>query len=259
MPNWKQIDKVYKGTTFLERIYLGSEQVWPVLAPKSIDVKTMPSKVSYAVGERLSLSGIKVDAVYNGDYRDDVTSQCSFSPANNTVLSSAGVTTVTVSFTEKGVTRTTSFTVAVTSSSSFSANDLASTWTPSTLTLGIAELNTQTQRQEHSWLSASSALVVNDADGTGTIEYSTDYSYEPSKTVTLDENNEYTLTAEDLPDLGTYDDPGGRYVFDGWTLELDPIILTPGVSIRFSADESYIVTLRAQWTWEPEPEPEEDE
>ena len=76
------------------------------------------------------------------------------------------------------------------------------------------------------------------------------------RVVPHDENNDYTHTAEDLPELEPYSEPGGQYVFDGWTLELDPNILTPGVSIRFSADESYIVTLRAQWHWEMTPDDE---
>lgn len=259
MPNWKQIDKVYKGTTYLERIYLGAEQVWPVLAPKSLSIERMPSKVSYTVGERLNLSGIKVEAVYAGYYTDDVTSQCSFSPANNTVLSSAGVTTVTVSFTEKGVTRTASFSVAVTSSSSFSSNDLASTWTPSTLTLGIAELNTQTQRQEHSWLSANSSLVVNDASGTGTVVYHSDYDQPVPTTVPLDSDDNYTFTDETAPDLGTHEDPDGEYVFNHWYYYAsgDEQTVAAGDTVQFSAP-GYTIELYAVWEYTPYPDQNEE-
>lgn len=262
MPNWKQISAVYKGTTYLEKIYLGSEQVWPVQAPKSLAI-TPPTKVSYEVGDRLDLTGIVVTAIYAGAYTDVVTSQCTFSPANRTVLSSAGVTNVTVSYTEKGVTRTATFSVAVTQSSSYSSNDLSTTWTESSLTLAIEEQNTQTQRQTHTWLSADSSLVVDDNSGTGTVIYHSDYNQPGAVTVTLDEDDSYTFTEETAPDLGTYEDPDGEYVFNHWYYfnGVDEQTVGAGGAVQFSAPD-YTIELYAVWEYtpyppEPDPEPEE--
>ena len=49
-------------------------------------VLTSPTKTSYTAGETLDLTGIAVKAKFSDGTEEDVTSECTFSPANGTVL-----------------------------------------------------------------------------------------------------------------------------------------------------------------------------
>lgn len=49
-------------------------------------VLTSPTKTSYAAGEALDLTGIAVKAKFSDGTEQDITSECTFSPANGTVL-----------------------------------------------------------------------------------------------------------------------------------------------------------------------------
>ena len=49
-------------------------------------VLTSPTKTSYTAGENLNLTGIAVKAKFSDGTEQDVTSECTFSPANGTVL-----------------------------------------------------------------------------------------------------------------------------------------------------------------------------
>ncbi|MCL1808917.1 MAG: bacterial Ig-like domain-containing protein [Clostridiales bacterium] len=79
---------------------------------ESIDVTTPPTKTVYVQGESLNLAGLVITATYNNDSKKAVTGYTT-SPANGAILSTAGNPTVNVSYTESGVTRTTTFTVRV--------------------------------------------------------------------------------------------------------------------------------------------------
>ena len=68
-----------------------------VLAYSSITVTTMPTKTSYTQYETLNLSGLVVTGT-SGLQTKNVTSMCTFSPSANSVLSTAGTQTVTVTF-----------------------------------------------------------------------------------------------------------------------------------------------------------------
>lgn len=76
-------------------------------------VITKPTKLAYAQGEILDLSGIVVRAYYDDGSSEIVTSDCVFSPADGTVLNTVGDQAVSVSFTDNGKTVTTSFNVQV--------------------------------------------------------------------------------------------------------------------------------------------------
>ncbi|MDR0461673.1 MAG: bacterial Ig-like domain-containing protein [Nitrososphaerota archaeon] len=87
-------------------------RIHPVL--ESIAVTNLP-KTNYIVGEALDLTGMIVEATYsNGDTcvlaADDYTTV----PVNGGVLIAVGSQTITVSYTEKGVTETDSFEITVT-------------------------------------------------------------------------------------------------------------------------------------------------
>lgn len=79
----------------------------------SISVSTMPTKTVYTSGDELDLTGVVITALYSDSATADVTSSCTFSPADGDVLSTTGTQSVSVSYTESGTTKTTSFNVGV--------------------------------------------------------------------------------------------------------------------------------------------------
>lgn len=79
----------------------------------SIAVTTMPTKIVYTEGETLALGGLVVTATMSDATTKVVTTTATKSPAAGTTLSAVGTQTVTVTYTEGGVTRTTSFNVTV--------------------------------------------------------------------------------------------------------------------------------------------------
>ena len=78
-----------------------------------ISITTAPTKTTYYKGESLDLSGMVVTATFNSGATEEVTSLCTSNPASGSALSSYGTVTVTVTYTENGVTKTASFTVSV--------------------------------------------------------------------------------------------------------------------------------------------------
>jgi len=89
----------------------GSSSIATTLS--SISVDAIPNKSSYSQGETLDTSGLVVTAHYSDSSSSDVTTSCVLDPSNGSTLSTAGTTTVNVSFTEGGLTKTASFTVNV--------------------------------------------------------------------------------------------------------------------------------------------------
>ena len=71
-----------------------------------------PTMTTYTVGESLDLTGLVVIATYDDGSSKEVTGYVT-SPADGTVLDTVGSQTVTVSYTEGGVTMTATFTVTV--------------------------------------------------------------------------------------------------------------------------------------------------
>ena len=79
---------------------------------KSIAVTTNPTKTSYSLGEPFSFAGAVVTATYSDNSEQDVTASCTTDGA--TVVSSVGTDKdVTVSYTEAGITRNTTFKITV--------------------------------------------------------------------------------------------------------------------------------------------------
>ncbi len=79
----------------------------------SISVSSLPATTSYSTGETLDAEGLVVTALYPSGTTLDVTERCTLSPAAGSVLSAAGIVTVTVSYLEGGVVKTCSFEVTV--------------------------------------------------------------------------------------------------------------------------------------------------
>lgn len=72
---------------------------------------TAPVKDTYEVGEALDLSGVTVMANYEST--EDVTRSANFAPVNGQELTQAGTITVSVSYTEGGITKTAETAVTV--------------------------------------------------------------------------------------------------------------------------------------------------
>jgi len=102
------ISYLYAGITRETSTYVLVNAV----ALTGIEVTTLPTKRNYVVGEPLDLTGIVVTGTFNNETTSDVTSQCTFNPANGSILDESGTITVNVSCTIGEYTNTTSFTVA---------------------------------------------------------------------------------------------------------------------------------------------------
>lgn len=92
--------------------YQTSQAITVTRVLSSIAITTQPTKRNYTKGETLNLSGMVVKATFNSGNSAVVTSYTT-SPANGSTLSTIGTITVTVSYTENGVTKTASTTVSV--------------------------------------------------------------------------------------------------------------------------------------------------
>lgn len=116
------------------------------ITPKlsSIAVTTNPTKTSYDQGDTLDLTGIVVTATKTSDLLSpvttEVTSSCTFSPADGATLSKAGTQTVTVSYTEDGVTKTTTFNVTVEGIPEVELSSIAITTRPTKMSYSAGDL-----------------------------------------------------------------------------------------------------------------------
>ena len=80
---------------------------------QSIAITTKPTKLSYYKREILNLAGMVVTATFTSGAKEAVSASCTTTPAAGTALPDLGSKTVTVSYTERGVTKTASFTISV--------------------------------------------------------------------------------------------------------------------------------------------------
>ena len=107
-------DKITANWTWEDTItYSAAQSITVKRVLTGLSITTQPTKTSYYKGDTLDLTGMVVTATFSSGASEDVTSGCSFSPAAGSALSSYGTVTVTVTYTENGVTKTTSFTVSV--------------------------------------------------------------------------------------------------------------------------------------------------
>jgi hypothetical protein len=80
----------------------------------SIAVKTLPTKTSYTIDESLDLAGLVITATYSDGSTADISDTAKFSASGFNSSAATASQTITVSYTEDGVTQTTTFTVAIT-------------------------------------------------------------------------------------------------------------------------------------------------
>lgn len=67
-----------------------------------IVVDQEPTKTSYHVGEAIDYSGIVIMGEYSNDVRENVTTACTFTPVNGTIITSTGMTGVVVEYDRPG-------------------------------------------------------------------------------------------------------------------------------------------------------------
>lgn len=90
--------------------------------PVSMAVTTQPTKASYATGETLDLTGIVVTATYADGTIGNVTSGCTFSPANGTTLSTAGTVIITATYSVTDTSSGHNYTVTLTATTTVSVS-----------------------------------------------------------------------------------------------------------------------------------------
>lgn len=110
---YENVNSVTVSWTSRDITYTTSFAISVTRVLSSISITTNPSKTAYYKGDALDLSGIAVTATFNSGATEDVTSSITSSPASGAALTEYGSQTVTVSYTENGVTKTATFTISV--------------------------------------------------------------------------------------------------------------------------------------------------
>ena len=94
------------GTQTVTASYGGEEATFTVTVEAvTLSITSAPTKTAYVVGETLDLTGIQVTATAGG-VGTDVTSECTFSPADGSAITEAGTITITATFGAKTATTT---------------------------------------------------------------------------------------------------------------------------------------------------------
>jgi len=113
----KYNDTPITGTSFempAEDVTITAEfEEKPTVTLESISVKSGPDKATYIVGETLDLTGLVLEAQYSDGTTQDITDGYTTDPEEGTALNTEGTETISVSYSDGGVSRTTSFTVTV--------------------------------------------------------------------------------------------------------------------------------------------------
>ncbi len=77
---------VFLGSTSISLYAGGSGNSGPIVIPTGIKVVNPPAKISYKAGEQIDISGIVIKVTYSDNTEVDVTSECTFSPADKTII-----------------------------------------------------------------------------------------------------------------------------------------------------------------------------
>ena len=142
----------------------------------SISLDSMPTKLTYTVGETFNSAGLIVRAHYSDSSSAVVTPTSISSPD----MSSAGTKAVTVSYTEGGNTRTTSFNITVNNPAAKTLSSISIDSMPTKTTYNVGETFSSAGLVVRAHYSDSSSAVV-----TPTSISSPDMSSAGSKTVTV--------------------------------------------------------------------------
>ncbi|MFA5443275.1 MAG: endonuclease [Bacilli bacterium] len=128
-------DLVFKISATLKSLYCESYSFTyePVVASKSLSsiaVTTQPTNKTYTAGQGFNPAGMVVTATYSDSTTADVTGSCTYSPNPLT----QGTTSVTVSYTESSVTKTTSVTGITVNAAAATLSSIAVSGTPTKTT-----------------------------------------------------------------------------------------------------------------------------
>jgi hypothetical protein len=137
------------------------------VVPSRIDLTQLPTKRTYTQGDSLNLAGLVVQATYS-DGRRRIVSGYTTNPAAGAALNTIGSRTVSVTYTENGVSRTASFTVNVESRRSSNSSSSSS------------QSSTLPTRANYGTISASSSF-----SGSGTATFTIDAPYSSFYQLTL--------------------------------------------------------------------------
>lgn len=200
------------------------------LALTGISVTTDPNNTKYVPGGILNLSGIVVTATYNNGTTENITSECTFSPAEGTQLDELGTQTVDISYTDGEITKTTTFSVDV---SEFGIRFIQISYTGNTAYQKGDALDTDRVRVVAYYTDGTSGFIQSDCvftptDGTilseiGTYEVSATYTF-PSTGETFTDS--FEIHVAELDGIQIHTRPDKTAYQQGEALDLTGIILT---------------------------------
>ena len=209
----------HDGTTFT------TSQAITIRELSSIAVTTPPIKTAYQTGETLDLTGIVVTATYSDGYTANVTSDCIFSPANGTVLTSSD-TSVGINYTEGSVTKSTTIAIGVKELVSIAVTAIpAKTSYYSGESLDLTGIVVTANYDDGSMLNITNACTYNPSDGT------TLTSSDTSITITYVEGTvtkttSQSITVKELISISVTTPPDQTDYLAGDTLDLTGIVVT---------------------------------
>ena len=165
------------GTQTITIAYGGQTTSYTVTVEQiTLSITSQPTKTAYVQGDALDLTGLVVTAT-GGGTTTDVTSQCTFSPADGSTLSTTGSVTVTATLGEKSVT---------TSVSVYAVTAIAITTPP-----------TKTSYKQNEQLDLTGIVVTATASAL-TKDVTADCTFSPADGTTLTTEGTFTLTASYL-------------------------------------------------------------
>ena len=143
-----------------------SFEVEVVVKLARIETTTLPTKTTYYLGESLNTSGITVMAYYTDSTSKTVTPSCTYTGFSST---NVGAVTVTVSYSEGGLTRTTTFSVTITDSKPVNSvtvsPDIVSLTSGGTRRLTATVLPADATNKAVTWSSSSASVATVDSSG----------------------------------------------------------------------------------------------
>ena len=140
----------------------------PAVTLSSIAVNTENAAISYKIGDTFSTAGIVVTATYSDETTKDVTTSAEFSTPD---MSAEGTPEVTVSYTEGSVTKTATFTIKVSNSS-----------TPPQTNVSLSSISVNIEK-------ATTSYKIGDTFSTDGITVTATYTDETTKDVTSSANS----------------------------------------------------------------------
>ena len=185
IPNGTVIDTEGSKTVYVSYAYQGVEKITAFYITvgtglQKIEVTTEPTKITYVQGDALDTSGIAITATYTDNTTADVTSNCTFSPANGSTLNDTGTHAIIVSCTENGITKTTAFGVTVTSAV---LDSIAVTTNPTTTSYTVGDS-----------LDLTGLVVTATYDGGATVDVTSGCTFSPDNGDELSTAGTQTIT-----------------------------------------------------------------